>query len=214
MTVARTGRTAALTRPQKLFGNDRQVLDVGYAGDIIGLNNPGIFAIGDTLYGAGPRREFPQIPSFTPELFAQLRNPNTGKYKQFQKGVAELLSEGAVQCLYSLDEYRAAEPILAAVGQLQFEVVQERMRSEYGVDTQLEPLPYTVARWVLGGWPALERAGRLFNAVTVKDMYGRPVLLFRNAWNVGQLLGDVPDLGELSPIGLPPTSAELAAARR
>ena len=106
------------------------------------------------------------------------------------------------------------EPILAAVGQLQFEVVQERMRSEYGVDTTLEPLPWTVARWVLAGWPAVERAGRIFNALTVKDAYGRPVLLFRNNWNVDQLLGDQPDIGELSPIGLPPTKAELDASRK
>lgn len=213
VSIARTGKSVALTRPQKMFGQDRQVLDEGFAGDIIGLNNPGVFAIGDTLF-SGPRREFPQIPSFSPELFATLRNPNTGKYKQFQKGVQELLSEGAVQCLSSLDEFRAQEPILAAVGQLQFEVVQERMRSEYGVETTLDPLPYTVARWVLGGWPALEKVGRIFNAVTVKDMYGRPVLLFKNDWNVNALLSETPEIGELSPIGLPPTAEELVALRK
>lgn len=211
VTLARTGRTVALTRPQKMFGQEREVTDVAYAGDIIGLNNPGAFAIGDTLF-TGPRREFPLIPSFSPELFATLRNPNTGKYKQFNKGVTELLGEGAVQCLYSLDAFRSAEPILAAVGQLQFEVVQERMRTEYGVDTLLDPLPYAVARWVLGGWPAVEKAGRIFNALTVKDAWGRPVLLFRNDWNVSTALSEQPEIGELSPIGLPPTAAELAAA--
>ena len=211
VTLARTGRTVALTRPQKMFGQEREVTDVAYAGDIIGLNNPGAFAIGDTLF-TGPRREFPLIPSFSPELFATLRNPNTGKYKQFNKGVTELLGEGAVQCLYSLDAFRSAEPILAAVGQLQFEVVQERMRTEYGVETLLDPLPYAVARWVLGGWPAVEKAGRIFNALTVKDAWGRPVLLFRNDWNVSTALSEQPEIGELSPIGLPPTAAELAAA--
>lgn len=105
-----------------------------------------------------------------------------------------------MQCLTSLDQFRSQEPILAAVGELQFEVVQERMRSEYGVETTLDPLPFTVARWVLGGWPvrgdvvtglaevqgarqrttfltvspaaaqAVEKVGRIFNAVTVKDM--------------------------------------------
>lgn len=137
--MARTGKSVALTRPQKMFGQDRQVLDEGFAGDIIGLNNPGVFAIGDTLY-SGPKREFPQIPSFSPELFATLRNPNTGKYKQFQKGVQELLSEGAVQCLTSLDEYRAQEPILAAVGELQFEVVQARRRAPAAPRRALRPL--------------------------------------------------------------------------
>jgi peptide chain release factor 3 len=177
--LSRTGRTVALTRPQKMFGQEREVTDLAYAGDIIGLNNPGVFAIGDTLF-TGPKRTFPLIPSFSPELFATLRNANTGKYKQFNKGVTELLGEGAVQCLYSLDQFRATEPILAAVGQLQFEVVTERLRTEYGVETILDPLPYTVARWVTDGWPAVERAGRIFNALTVKDTWGRPVLLFRN----------------------------------
>lgn len=145
MSIARTGKSVALSRPQKMFGQDRQVLDEGFAGDVIGLNNPGVFAIGDTLY-SGPRREFPQIPSFSPELFATLRNPNTGKYKQFQKGVQELLSEGAVQCLTSLDEFRAQEPILAAVGELQFEVVQAR-----NGEMSFTPLPIVNCRG-LGGF--------------------------------------------------------------
>ena len=206
----RTGRTVALTRPQKLFGQERETTDVAYAGDVIGLNNPGVFAVGDTIC-TGASVAFPQIPSFSPELFATLRNPNTGKYKQFNKGIAELLGEGAVQALYGLDNWQAGAPILAAVGQLQFEVVTERLRAEYGVETILEPLPWTVARWVRGGWAAVDQAGRIFNAQTVKDVYGRPVLLFKNQWNVDALLSEQPELGELSPIGLPPTAAELAA---
>jgi len=207
----RTGRVVALTRPQKMFGQERETTDVAYAGDIIGLNNPGLFGVGDTVC-TGPARSFPAIPSFSPELFATLRNRDTGKYKQFNKGVAELLSEGAVQALYSMDDFQANTPILAAVGQLQFEVVQERMRTEYGCETVLDPLPYTVARWVRGGWPAMETVGRIFNAQTVKDGWGRPVLLFRNTWNVDTLLSEQPKLGELSPIGLPPTKEELAQA--
>jgi peptide chain release factor 3 len=98
------------------------------------------------------------------------------------------------------------------VGQLQFEVVQERLRAEYGCETLLDPLPFKVARWVRGGWPAIEQAGRIFNAQTCQDSFGRPVLLFRSEWNVGQLLDETPAIGELSPIGLPPTPAELAYA--
>jgi len=211
VTLARTGRALALTRPQRMFGQERDTVDVAYAGDILALNNPNSFAIGDTLY-TGPRRAFPLIPTFSPELFASLRNPNTGKYKAFAKGVAELLGEGAVQCLYSTDEFRAGEPILAAVGQLQFEVVQERLRAEYGCDTQLEMLPYTCARWVAGGWDAVRAAGRIFNALTVRDAYGRPVLLFKNQWNVDTAMSESPELGELLMIGAPPTPAELAAA--
>jgi peptide chain release factor 3 len=80
------------------------------------------------------------------------------------------------------------------VGQLQFEVVQFRLRNEYNVESLLDPLPYSVARWVGGGWAALEKAGRLFNTVTVKDSWGRPVLLFKNEWNCQQVEGEHPEL--------------------
>jgi peptide chain release factor 3 len=194
---ARTGKTVRLSRPQKLFAQDREVIEEAYPGDIIGLNNPGVFAIGDTIY-LGQKLEYEGIPCFSPELFAYLRNPNPSKFKQFQKGVSELQEEGAVQIMYSVDEAKRA-PILAAVGQLQMEVVQFRLQNEYGVETQLEWLPYQVARWVVGGWAALESVGRVFNTVTVKDMWGRPVLLFKNEWNCQQLQGDHPEL-ELSAI--------------
>jgi peptide chain release factor 3 len=194
MTVshARTGKTVRLSRPQKLFAQDREVIEEAYPGDVIGLNNPGMFAIGDTIY-FGQKLEYEGIPCFSPELFAYLRNPNPSKFKQFRKGVSELQEEGAVQIMYSADEAKR-DPILAAVGQLQMEVVQFRLQAEYGVETMLEWLPYTVARWVTGGWPALDAVGRIFNTVTVKDMWGRPVLLFKNEWNFQQLQGDHPDL--------------------
>ena len=194
MTVrhARTGKTVRLSRPQKLFAQGRESLDIAYPGDVIGLNNPGVFAIGDTIYN-GKKLEYEGIPCFSPEIFAYLKNPNPSKFKQFQKGISELQEEGAVQIMYSADEFKR-EPILAAVGQLQFEVVQFRLRNEYNVETSLEPLPYSVARWVGGGWEALEKAGRIFNTMTVKDAWNRPVLLIKNEWNVGQIAGDHPEL--------------------
>lgn len=199
MTVshARTGKTIRLSRPQKLFAQGRNSLEEAYPGDIIGLNNPGVFAIGDTIF-QGKKLAYEGIPCFSPELFAYLKNPNPSKFKQFQKGVSELREEGAVQIMYSEDEIKR-DPILAAVGQLQFEVVQFRLQNEYGVDTRLELLPYSVARWVKGGWSTLESVGRIFNAITVKDSWGRPVLLFKNEWNLHQMHGDHPDL-ELSAI--------------
>ena len=203
MTVkhARTGKTVRLSRPQKLFAQGRESLDVAYPGDVIGLNNPGVFAIGDTIYN-GQKLEYAGIPCFSPEIFAYLKNPNPSKFKQFQKGVTELREEGAIQVMYSADEFRR-DPILAAVGQLQFEVVQFRLRNEYGVETTIEPLPYSLARWVEGGWEALEKAGRLFNTITVKDNWGRPVLLFKNQWNLQQIRADVPDLtlSSTAPVG-------------
>lgn len=146
---------------------------------------------------------------------------------------------GNTQVLYSTDDY-VTDPVLAAVGQLQFEVIQFRMKvrqseqsssgfcitsacfsngichthchvrhpqDEYGVDTTLEPLPYSLARWVAGGWPAIEAAGRLFNTATYKDAYGRPVLLFRNAFSLQQVIADKGDvLGELLETVLPPAA--------
>ena len=189
---ARSGKNVRLSHPQKLFAQGRESLEEAYPGDVIGLNNPGVFAIGDTIY-QGQKLEYEGIPCFSPELFAYLRNPNPSRFKQFHKGVTELREEGAVQIMFSADESKR-DPILAAVGQLQFEVVQFRLQNEYNVETRLEPLPYSVARWVEGGWEALEKAGRLFNTTNVKDSWGRPVLLFRNEWNVQQVEGDHPEL--------------------
>jgi len=210
MTVqhARTGKQIRLSRPQKIFGQDRAVVDDAYPGDVIGLNNPGMFSIGDTLF-IGPRVEFEGIPCFSPEIFSWLRNPNPSAFKNFRKGVNELREEGAVQILYDKDQSKR-DPILAAVGQLQLEVVQHRLVSEYGVETRLEPMGYQVARWVKGGWPALDEVGRIFNCKTVQDAWLRPVLLFKNEWNLNQLKEDHPEmeLNSVAPVvsGVDPVS--------
>ena len=203
MTVSHaiTGKTGRLSRPQKLFAQDRASIEEAYGGDVIGLNNPGVFAIGDTIY-SGKKLEYEGIPCFSPEMFSYIKNPNPSKFKQFQKGIKELREEGAIQIMYSTDEFRR-DPILAAVGQLQFEVVQFRLLSEYGVEPNLEPLPYSLARWVKGGWKALEKAGRIFNTIIVKDNWGRPVLLFKNQWGLQQVNSDNPDLklDVIAPVG-------------
>ncbi len=205
---ARTGKTIKLSRPQKLFGQDRSVVDDAYPGDIIGLNNPGMFAIGDTLY-TGSKIEYEGIPCFSPEIFSWLRNPNPSSFKNFRKGVNQLREEGAIQILYDVDESKR-DPILAAVGQLQLEVVQHRLENEYGVTSRLEPMGYQLARWVNGGWKTLDELGRVFNCKTVKDAWSRPVLLFKNQWNLNQLLEDHPDLslGSVAPVvsGVEPIS--------
>jgi peptide chain release factor 3 len=104
--------------------------------------------------------------------------------------------------MYSLDQFKR-EPILAAVGQLQFEVVQFRLLTEYGVETTIEPLGYSLARWVVGGWPMLDKLGKVFNTLTVKDNWDRPVLLFKNTWNLQQALGEHAELQltAIAPVG-------------
>ena len=145
---AQSGKVHRLTRPYKFFGTERLIIDEALPGDIIGLPNTGDFAIGDTFFSDNELRYMP-IPRFQPEHFAVIRNTDIGKQKQFLKGVHQLEMEGAMQVLYRTDSYRR-EPILAVVGQLQLDVVQSRLDNEYNVETIIEPLPFSLARWVTG----------------------------------------------------------------
>lgn len=195
-----------LSSAQSLFAQDRESITEAFPGDVIGIHNPGHFAIGDTIYSGDSRVLFPGIPSFSPEMFSYIRNPNPSNYKKFQKGLSELLDEGAVQMLKERGDDGNGSPILAAVGQLQFEVVEYRLLHEYGVESKMEPLGYTSARWVGGGWDAIakaETAGKLFGVYIVKDRWERPVLLFRNPWKVTQLVEDAAFL-QLEPWAMPP----------
>ena len=195
-----------LAQAQALFGADRSSVDVAYPGDVIGINNPGNFAIGDTLYTGNTRVAFPGIPSFSPEKFAYIRSPNPSDYKAFRKGIDQLLDEGAVQALRQRNDDGGGPLMLAAVGQLQFEVVQTRLDNEYGVESLLEPLGYSLARWVDGGWDAVDKAdadGKLFGIMIVQDRWKRPVLLFRNDWKATSLAEEVVYL-QLKPWAQPP----------
>ena len=125
-------------------------------------------------------------------------------------GLTELLDEGAVQLLRDRGDDGNGQPILAAVGQLQFEVVEYRLRAEYNVESIMEPLGYTMARWVGGGWPAIQKAevdGKLFGVNVVQDRWNRPVLLFRNIWKVQQLTTEEEYL-KLEPWAMPPAVVE------
>ena len=204
---SRMKKSINLSSAQSLFAQDRESITEAFPGDVIGIHNPGHFAIGDTIYTGSKRITYPGIPSFSPERFAYLRNPNPGLYKKFNKGLSELLDEGAVQMLRDRGDDGNGTPILAAVGQLQFEVVEYRLKAEYGVDSRMESLGYTMARWVEGGWDAIDKAdadGKLFGVYVVKDRWERPVLLFKNPWKVTQLAGDVEYL-KMVPWALPPS---------
>lgn len=195
-----------LAQAQALFGSDRSSVEIAYPGDVIGINNPGNFAIGDTLYTGNTKVAFPGIPSFSPEKFAYIRSPNPSDYKAFRKGLDQLLDEGAVQALRQRNDDGGGPLMLAAVGQLQFEVVQARLKNEYGVDSIMEPLSYSLARWVDGGWDAVDKAdedGKLFGIMIVQDRWARPVLLFRNDWKAASLAEEEKYL-ELKPWSQPP----------
>ncbi|MFP3853753.1 MAG: peptide chain release factor 3 [Anaerolineales bacterium] len=142
-----SGRAARLQRPYRMFANEREVIEKAFPGDVIGLPNNGAYAIGDTI-SSDDKLRFRPIPRFQPEHFALLRNQDISKQKHFNKGLRQLETEGAVQVLYDVDALRR-EPILAVVGKLQFEVVQARLENEYGVETTIERLPYSMARYIV-----------------------------------------------------------------
>jgi len=179
---ARTGGQIRLSRAMRLFADDRESLDVAYAGDVVGLANPGAFAIGDTLY-EGVAVEFPPIPAFAPEHFASVRSSDVAGYKAFGKGISQLREEGAVQVFYPWGTPRT-EPILGAVGELQFEVAKYRLESEYNVKTILTTLPFALARHVEGEREQIAQAHLPSNAKMVEDWEGRPAALFESEWSV------------------------------
>jgi len=192
VTHAQTGKTHRLARPYKLFASERIFIEEAYPGDVLGLPNMGDFAIGDTLCGGKPFKFMP-IPHFQPEYFALLRNKDLSKQKQFLKGLRQLEMEGAVQVLYYLDAFKR-EPILAVVGQLQFDVVQARLESEYNVPTAIEPLPMELARWVTGPEADILCISSRTDVVLAKDSEDQYVALFRVPFYLQYTAGKFPEL--------------------
>jgi peptide chain release factor 3 len=172
----RLGRKIRMARPHRLFARDRETLEEAYPGDVIGLNNPGVFTIGDTVC-FGDVFEYQPVPPFQPEHFAVLRNLTLEKYKQFNKGLEQLRQEGVIQVLYNTNHLRK-EPILAAVGVLQFDVVKARLIAEYGVETAIEHLPYTCARWLISNTLPVETALLTSQSLRTRDLDDFLVVLF------------------------------------
>ena len=185
MTVihTRTGRKVRLSSSHKLFGNERETVDEAYPGDVIGLVGHDGFGIGDTLT-TDASITYKEIPRFTPETFAYLHNPNTGKFKQFRQGLEQLLQEGVIQILH-LRDAATKVPLLAAVGPLQFEVVQYRLENEYGAVSRLETAPWTVVRWLPPGMKEdeLDAISLPTGSRLAFDSDQRPVVLFANEWS-------------------------------
>jgi peptide chain release factor 3 len=197
----RTGKKVRLSSSHKLFANERETVDDAFPGDIIGLVGHSDFGIGDTLT-TDASIVYREIPRFTPESFSFLHNPNTGKFKQFRTGLDQLLQEGVIQILH-LKDSGTKVPLLAAVGPLQFEVVQYRLESEYGAASRLEPAPWTVVRW-LPAWMKEEDLDALQLPTGSKlafDSDNNPVALFANEWSMNYF-AQTNSKVELSP--LPP----------
>jgi peptide chain release factor 3 len=181
VTNERLGEPVRVSRPYKLFGRDRQTAGEAYAGDVVGLVNPGRFAIGDTLYSGRPVR-YAAIPRFAAEHFGRLRLEGP-KHKQFDDGVRQLEEEGLMQVLFSRTGGR--DPIVGVVGALQFDVIQARLKSEYGVDSRTEPLSFVAARVIEGyARPAETLEGLGTSVLVTSNRAGREILLFPSAWSL------------------------------
>jgi len=189
---AQSGKTQRLLRPYKLFASEREIIEEAYPGDVLGLPNTGDFAIGDTLYSGIPVR-FAPIPRFLPEHFALLRNTDLGKQKQFNKGLLQLESEGAVQVLFNVNAFKR-EPILAVVGQLQFDVVQSRLKVEYNVPTVLERMPHTHLRWIKGPESAIDKLPERSEAIIARDSRNGWVALFSTSFFLKYYAEKYPEL--------------------
>lgn len=172
----RLGREIRLSRPHGMVAGERATLDSAYAGDIIGVINPGVFAIGDTVSLNGGFN-FKPLPQFQPEIFAKLQPKDISKRKAFDRGILQLAEEGAIQVLRPLDGY--SDPIFAAVGRLQFEVMQYRLKDEYGVETILSSLPYECSGWLVG---PVETFKKPSTALMVTDRGGKVMVLFAENW--------------------------------
>jgi peptide chain release factor 3 len=192
VTHAQTEKTFRLARSYKLFASERLVIEEAYPGDVLGLPNSGDFAIGDTLY-SGKAFKFSPIPRFQPEFFALLHNQDVNKQKQFLKGLQQLEREGAVQVLYNIDAYKR-EPILAVVGQLQLDVVQARLESEYNVPTAIESLPLELARWVTGPEETILRISNRSEVILAKDSDEHYVALFHIPFYLRYTMEKFPEL--------------------
>ena len=191
-----SGKLIKLAQRKQFLAQDRQIIDEAFPGDIVGLFDPGIFSIGDTLTDASHKFKYEDFPVFPPEKFARVSAKDTMKRKQFVKGVEQLTQEGAIQ-LFMQEGAGADAYIVGTVGTLQFEVLEYRLKNEYNVDIVLQMQPYEVARWMTFAdgreiTPATLRGAD--RGMFVRDRRGNPVLLVSNEWALGWITENNPDL--------------------
>jgi peptide chain release factor 3 len=196
----REDREIRLSSPQQMMAQERVQVDEAFAGDVLGVIDPGIFQIGDTLTEGDPVR-FEGIPRFSPEHFSRLRLKDPLKRKQLHQGLEQLALEGTVQVFHK-PGMGTQDAFLGVVGQLQFEVFKHRMMSEYRVDVMLDVLPYTVCRWVLGDVNTAAKIARFRDGALLADHLERPVVLLHSDRDVQWAEHEVPE-ANLSPVAAP-----------
>lgn len=181
------GKALRLAQPQQLMAQERAVIDEAFAGDIIGVFDPGIFSIGDTICEKGMNVRFEGIPTFAPEHFAGVERVDTMKRKQFEKGIMQIAQEGAIQIFH--EPYTGVEEVIVGVvGVLQFEVLEYRLKTEYGVDIRRRSMPYEVVRWVENENIDINSLNLTSDTKWVQDFRGNNLLLFTSEWCVNWAL--------------------------
>ena len=181
------GKKIKLSQPQQLMAQDREIIEEAYAGDVIGVFDPGIFSIGDTLCAPGKKFEFEGIPTFAPEHFNRVRQKDTLKRKQFVKGVTQIAQEGAIQIFHE-PATGMEEVIVGVVGTLQFEVLEYRLKNEYNVEIIREGLPYQYIRWIENEGLEPKTLSLTSDTKVVQDFRDRYLLLFTNNWSINWAL--------------------------
>lgn len=176
VTLARTGKTFKLTQSTQFLADERETVETAVAGDIIGLHDTGSYQIGDTIVGGKKTFNYEKLPQFTPELFVRVTAKNVMKSKHFNKGIMQLVQEGAIQYYKTL---HTEDVILGAVGQLQFEVFEHRMKNEYNVEVRMESIGNKIARWIQNEGDVKESMSSP-RSMLVRDRYDRYVFLFEN----------------------------------
>ena len=177
------GKKIKLSQPQQLMAQDREIIEEAYAGDVIGVFDPGIFSIGDTLCNAANKFEFEGIPTFAPEHFCRVRQKDTLKRKQFVKGTTQIAQEGAIQ-IFQEPGTGMEEVVVGVVGTLQFEVLEYRLKNEYNVDIIMESLPYQFIRWIENEELDPKKLSLSSDTKIVQDFKGNFLLLFTNNWSI------------------------------
>ena len=181
------GKPLRLAQPQQLMAQERAIIDEAYAGDIIGVFDPGIFSIGDTICEKGKNICFEGIPTFAPEHFAAVERVDTMKRKQFEKGIMQIAQEGAIQIFH--EPFTGVEEVIVGVvGVLQFEVLEYRLKTEYGVDVRRRTMPYELVRWVENENIKISDLNLTSDTKWVQDFKGNNLLLFTSEWCINWAL--------------------------
>lgn len=190
--LVRTGKQLKLSQTRQFMGQEREIVEEAYPGDVVGLYDPGQFRIGDTLTEGSDIR-YDEVPRFSPEHFAQVKVGDAFKRKHLKKGLDELSEEGAIQVFYPW-QHGDQQPIVGVVGSLQFEVLEYRLEEEYGVDVRLKELPFNIARWIEGEDLDPQEFARGSYRKLLRDEFGSPLLLFRSETTLRRDQQDNPDV--------------------